>query len=314
MKTEEKLEILKETIRQLYSKEGRSFSYISKLLEVNRKKLTDFIKANKFEEPIPRRHLTPSNQKFANRNRMYIKSQLDSDVDTTIIAKNLGVSSNYLLYTVIRCDDVLRKSLDEKNSRIHKRHSEKQEELLHNSQLNYSFNEIVGEEWKPVKGYDKYSVSNMGRVRKQAQRYGVYFLLRQQPNKNNGRLYARIVDDNGVSHNLQVSRLVGYNFVVGHSDDKNTINHIDGDVSNNRSDNLEWVSQSENNFHAYKCLNRTHVNFRRYNFDRILYKGKYEFKTVAAFARFIGKSETQTRRYLDNPEQYEIELVTNCND
>ena len=56
-------------------------------------------------------------------------------------------------------------------------------------------------------------------------------------------------------------------------------------------------------------INRNIVRGKRYKFDRILYKDKYEFKTVAAFARFIGMSETQTRRYLDEPEKHDIKLI-----
>ena len=40
MTTEEKAEMLKSTISQLYSKEGRSISYISRLLEINRRTIS----------------------------------------------------------------------------------------------------------------------------------------------------------------------------------------------------------------------------------------------------------------------------------
>lgn len=312
--TEEKLEMLRDAIHQLYSKEGRSFTYIAKLLDVNRTKLTRFIKSNNFEEPVPKSHLNPSNQKFVNKNREYIKSQLDADVDVKIIAENLGVSDNYLYSTIIKNDAILKQASYEKNNRLHKRHEDRKKEHMQNAKWNYIFEDLEGEEWKEIDGYEGYFVSNKGRVKKYIKRYDAYCLLTPQPNKNNNRLYVSVIDNNEKRHNLQIARLVGYNFVKGHSAEKNTINHIDGDVSNNKSDNLEWASQAENNSHAYQSLNRTKVNFKRYKFDRILYMGKYEFKTVAAFARFLGKSETQTRRYLDYPEKHNIELIINCND
>lgn len=121
-----------------------------------------------------------------------------------------------------------------------------------------------------------------------------------------------MVSSHNVRKNLQVARLVGFAFLSdSHSEEKNTINHKDGDVSNNCVENLEWVSQSVNNKHSYSELNRPVSNKRRYIFDKILYQDKYEFSTIAAFARFLNKSETQIRRYLDNPEKYDIKLINN---
>lgn len=59
----EKIEILKETITQLYEKEGRSKLYISDLLKINRKSLTQ--KINEWElVKADKRHLNPSNKNF----------------------------------------------------------------------------------------------------------------------------------------------------------------------------------------------------------------------------------------------------------
>ena len=138
-------------------------------------------------------------------------------------------------------------------------------------------------------------------------------LIKQHPNKNNGRLYVTLIQ-NKKPKNLNVSRLVAHAFVNGFSEENNTVNHIDGNITNNTQENLEWVSQAQNNLHAYRKLNRNTVKTKRYNFQKIIYKEKYEFKTVAAFARFLGKSETQTRRYLDNPAKHQIKLINNCND
>lgn len=47
-------------------------------------------------------------------------------------------------------------------------------------------------------------------------------------------------------------RLVGEFFVKGKTEDKNQINHIDGNKLNNYKNNLEWVSAKENINHAVK--------------------------------------------------------------
>ena len=97
-------------------------------------------------------------------------------------------------------------------------------------------------------------------------------------------------------------------FVPGYSEEKNTINHIDGNPLNNFYTNLEWVSQAENNLHAYRVLHRRVNRKRRYKFKTLLYKDKYEFKTISALARFMNKSETQVIRYIDQGKE-DIKLI-----
>ncbi|MEE0964931.1 MAG: NUMOD4 domain-containing protein [Ruminococcus bromii] len=313
MKSNEKAELLKQTISHLYSNEGRSISYISKLLQINRKTISGKIKEWSLPEPKPMRHLTPSNQKFLNKNRNLIKSRLDNNVSINTIADELKISRHTLYKTFILYDNVLKKAHDDYTNRIKTNALNRREQYKNNSRFDYDITPIPGEIWKPILGYETYEVSNKGRIRHYIKSYKSYMLIKQQPNKNNGRLYVTLIQ-NKKPKNLNVSRLVAHTFVNGFSEENNTVNHIDGNITNNTQENLEWVSQAQNNLHAYRKLNRNTVKTKRYNFQKIIYKEKYEFKTVAAFARFLGKSETQTRRYLDNPAKHQIKLINNCND
>lgn len=309
MKAAEKAEMLRNTIRQLYSNEGRSKSYISRLLEINRKTLAEKIREWNLPEPKPVRHLTPSSQKFLNKHRQLIKSRLDHDIPITEIADELGVSRDMLGRTIIGNDDVLKKARDDMKARAAARHEEYHSAAMGKSDLEYDYPKIAGEIWKPILGYSRYEISNYGRLRAYAKRYKAHYLIKQAPNKNNGRMYACIVSDSGERKNLLVARIVAHVFVPGHDEEHNTVNHKDGDIRNNAASNLEWVSQGENNTHSYKELGRSKVCGKRYEFSKLVYQDRYEFKTVAAFARFIGKSETQARRYIDEPEKHNIKLV-----
>lgn len=105
------------------------------------------------------------------------------------------------------------------------------------------------EEWRPVVGFeDHYEVSNLGNVRR----------------KKSGRLrridYAPIyptilLSVNGVHKTYRVHRLVAKAFLPP-IEGKTHVNHKDGNHHNNRTDNLEWCTQEENNLHSYRVLHR----------------------------------------------------------
>lgn len=112
------------------------------------------------------------------------------------------------------------------------------------------------EEWKDIKDFDNYQISNYGRVM----------------NKSTGRILSPHISKQGYarvnlcilskSFSKAIHRLVAENFLdspsielqesIKHTKNKQVlVNHKDGNKSNNHIDNLEWTNYSKNTKHSF---------------------------------------------------------------
>lgn len=99
--------------------------------------------------------------------------------------------------------------------------------------------------WKQIKDYEGYyEVSSLGRVRNS--QTGKVLI-----GDTNNLGYRRVILYNPEKKRFFVHRLVALHFCDGYQEDL-VVNHKDGNKLNNRADNLEWVTHSENDRHAFK--------------------------------------------------------------
>ena len=103
-------------------------------------------------------------------------------------------------------------------------------------------------EWKEIEGYEGfYEVSDAGQVRRVGKATGaVQGRIRKTHISNSGYESVGLSKENVVT-TLRVHRLVAKAFLPNR---KEQVNHINGDKTDNRVENLEWATQSENMRHA----------------------------------------------------------------
>lgn len=130
------------------------------------------------------------------------------------------------------------------------------------------------EQWKKIKDYENYSVSNFGNVKNDITNKKIYL------NDKGGNYLTVNLSKNGKIKRFYVHRLVAQSFIEN-KDNKLEVNHKDGNKHNNYYTNLEWVTRSENMVHALKNnlidtskISKAHTGKIKYNYKVYSYNLK----------------------------------------
>jgi len=112
--------------------------------------------------------------------------------------------------------------------------------------------DLPGEEWRPVVDYEGwYEVSNLGRVKRVMPGFGTFPGRLCKQTLTVAGYYHMGLCKNGISKILLAHALVAKAF-IGPYPEGMEINHKDGDKTNNCVDNIEYVTPSQNVFHAWQ--------------------------------------------------------------
>ncbi len=167
-------------------------------------------------------------------------------------------------------------------------------------------------EWKEIKGYEgKYIISNFGEVislprTKQnhtKQQYVEPKEIRKIINNKNGYVYVQLWKKSSYK-NIRLHKLVAQAFIPN-PNNYPQINHIDGNKTNNRADNLEWCTASHNLLHAYKLglanNDKRKIKIGQYSMDGKLLK---TFNSLTEASKLTGVNMQKISLCINNKYKY----------
>jgi hypothetical protein len=106
------------------------------------------------------------------------------------------------------------------------------------------------EEYKIIKDFSNYSVSNLGNVKNNS----TGRILRPRLDRDSYKMCG--LNTNGIKKICPIHRLVAQAFILNPSS-KKQVDHIDNNRLNNNVDNLRWVTIQENQFNRQLSVNNT---------------------------------------------------------
>lgn len=265
------------SIRKL-AKEGKSVNSISKILNINRRILGPYVKENGIEIKVYKPKPKPSNIKLYNSYKDRVKKLAIEGLSHKQILETLGDLTSDKLYIFRSYDSELDELIRNNNADAFanmKNNSYKSKRVEY-----YKFEDLPNEVWKQSKSQPRYWVSNMGRVKSYLRGLDCFRLLKLEINCRSGYVHSPL----GRLH-----RVVATMFIPKpESSEKLEVNHINGIKTDNRVENLEWVTPKENMKHAMEVLFIRKYSSALGRFRKIRVDDKYEFSTFKACHKFLG--------------------------
>lgn len=153
--------------------------------------------------------------------------------------------------------------------------------------------------WKDIKGYEGvYQISNLGRVK--SLKFKNEKILK--PNLTTSGYYSVHFMKNRIKKPYTIHRLVARHFL--NEIEKFEVNHIDRNKLNNRYDNLEFISHSDNVKHTYLTGRKKQKKFINGRTKFIIDLETGIFYSFSDFYNYANISRKRLKRFVEKYSRY----------
>lgn len=147
----------------------------------------------------------------------------------------------------------------------------------------------------PIKGLNGYFVSEEGDIYSQVEYHNPKATIRKlTPSKDKDGYLLVSLSICGKPYKKKVHRLIAETFIPN-PENKPQVNHKNGDKTDNRVDNLEWVTASENLQHKYRVLGWRSVNYGKFGKNNAKTRIYLQFKDGVVIGRYFGLKEASQK-------------------